>query len=224
MSADLQLIDTFLATAGVGEPPPEWQAQALQLYERVQAGRSRASLMAVPDLHTFAVKHIADSLLLLAFQPDLRNTELAIADVGCGAGFPGLALAPWCPQAVFTEIDSTAKKVRFVADAIAALELANCRTATGRARELGRGDHAGAFDVVLCRAVGPLGKLVRETRSLLRPDGGRLIAYKTPGGVADEQAEGQREAAKAGLTLALSPVYELPADAGARQFVLLCRQ
>jgi len=96
--------------------------------------------------------HLLDSL---AIHPDLQGVH--IADVGTGAGFPGLPLAVVNPQRQFTLIDATAKKIRFVAHAAALLALGNVTALHARVEQM-RIDTP--FDTVVARAFAPLPKLL----------------------------------------------------------------
>ena len=114
--------------------------------------------------------HMLDSLTLLPHLGDAKN----VIDVGTGGGFPGIPLAVACPERRFTLIDGTQKKIRFVAESIAALDIRNAHAVAARA-ELYVG--AKNFDVVIARAVGGLIDVLRHTQSLLAPHG-RLLAMK----------------------------------------------
>lgn len=172
----------------------------------------------------YYIKHVADSLAALALWPECFQPGFLIADVGCGAGFPGLPLAIACPDCQFVEIDSTAKKTAFVAQAVPALGLENVTVVTARACELGyREGHEHAYDLVLARAVSSSAALLRECERLLLPDSGALIAYKTPNTLAEEQAELRPEARRCHLRVQLSPPFALPAEMGQRQLCLLRR-
>ena len=158
--------------------------------------------------------------------PELMTEALAVADAGCGAGFPMLPLAWANPLLAVTGIDGRGRKIEFVQRRIESLGLTRCRALAGRARELARlPEHAGAYDAVLLRAVGTPGKLLRECRALPRP-GGRIIFYATPADAdADEQRElSRREAGKFGLGMAESPTITLPGQAGQRRFVIFTRR
>jgi 16S rRNA (guanine527-N7)-methyltransferase len=114
--------------------------------------------------------HMLDSLSLVPHLGDARR----IVDVGTGGGFPGVPLAVACPDRDFTLIDGTQKKIRFVAEAIAALDIRNARALAARAES-----YAGqkGFDLVVARAVGSLAELVGDAGKLLAPRG-RLLAMK----------------------------------------------
>lgn len=114
--------------------------------------------------------HMLDSLTLVPHLGDAKR----ILDVGTGGGFPGIPLAVACPQREFTLIDGTQKKIRFVAEGIAALDIRNAQALAARAE-----NYAGEknFDLVVARAVSSLADLVRDAGKLLA-SGGRLLAMK----------------------------------------------
>lgn len=121
--------------------------------------------------------HMLDSLSVAPHLGDARR----IIDVGTGGGFPGIPLAVAFPDRHFTLIDGTQKKIRFVAESIAALDIRNATAIAARAESYG-GERN--FDVVVARAVGSLADLVRDASGLLAPRG-RLLAMK--GKLADEE-------------------------------------
>ena len=121
--------------------------------------------------------HMLDSLSVAPHLGDARR----IIDVGTGGGFPGIPLAVAFPDRHFPLIDGTQKKIRFVAESIAALDIRNVTAIAARAESYG-GERN--FDVVVARAVGSLADLVRDASGLLGPRG-RLLAMK--GKLADEE-------------------------------------
>jgi 16S rRNA (guanine527-N7)-methyltransferase len=185
----------------------------------VEANRS-TNLTGITGDDDFWLLHLADSLAVGLAAPELMTEALAVADVGCGAGFPMLPLAWANPALAVTGIDGRRRKIEFVRRQIESLGLAKCRDIAGNARELARlPEHAGAYDAVLLRAVGTPGRLLRECRMLPRP-GGKIIFYATPA-AADEQRElSRRQAGKFGLAMAESPAIALPCGAGERRFVI----
>lgn len=128
--------------------------------------------------------------------PQLRAAG-RIADVGAGAGFPGLALAVALPDARVDLIESVARKCAVIDRLAAAAGLANVRTVAQRAEEWAARDGAEAYDAVAARAVAPLAVLVEYAAPLLRL-GGVLVAWK---GARDpvEEAAGAGAAARIGL-------------------------
>jgi len=150
------------------------QAQKLlRLLDELDDWNQRVNLTAIRERPQQITKHLLDSLSVNGF---LRGAR--IADVGTGAGFPGLPLALVNPDKQFTLIDSVAKKLRFVAHAIEVLGLKNVSTMHVRAEAIDlKKLNAPRFDCVVARAVGQLGMLVESTGHLLA-GGGRLLAMK----------------------------------------------
>lgn len=156
--------------AALGVPlAPGQRDRLLQLLDELQEWNGRFNLTAIRDPRDMVVKHLLDSL---SVQPWLRGAR--VADVGTGAGFPGLPLAVVDPDRQFTLIESTGKKARFVAHAAAALGLSNVEVVNQRAEAYRPGR---PFDTVLCRAVGKVGEFVRIAGHLCAPRG-RLLAMK----------------------------------------------
>jgi len=150
------------------------QAKSLiRLLDELDDWNQRMNLTAIRDRPAQLTKHLLDSLSIHKF---LRGTR--IADVGTGAGFPGLPLALVNPDKQFTLIDSVAKKLRFVDHAVQAMLLTNVNTLHSRAEAISLKDrNAPRFDCVIARAVGQLSMLVESSGHLL-VGGGRLLAMK----------------------------------------------
>lgn len=130
---------------------------------------TRMNLTAIRDRPSQLTKHLLDSLTV---QPFLRGQR--IADVGSGAGFPGIPLAIVEPQRHFSLIESTGKKCRFLEHVREALELKNVEVVQSRAESY---KPEVRFDTVIARAVGPLADLVKVAGALV-VGGGRLLAMK----------------------------------------------
>ena len=130
---------------------------------------SRMNLTAIRDRPSQLTKHLLDSLTVL---PYLHGDR--IADVGSGAGFPGIPLAVVEPHRDVTLIESTGKKCRFLEHVRDALELKNVEVVQSRAESY---KPEVRFDTVIARAVGPVADLVRVAGPLV-VGGGRLLAMK----------------------------------------------
>ena len=111
-------------------------------------------------------------------EPDLEviGTEARIADIGSGAGLPGLVWALARPDVFVVLIESLLRRVAFLTECIAALELTD-RVQVVRARAEEAARSSGSFDIVTARAVAPLGNVARWAAPLLFPDG-TLVAIK----------------------------------------------
>ena len=140
--------------------------------------------------------HVADSLDGLRVA-EVRAAE-RIADLGAGAGFPGLVLALALPAARVALLESVGKKVAFMQRAALAAGLGNATPLHVRAEEWTEG--FGQQQIVTARALAPLTTLVEYAAPLLE-SGGRLVAWKGACSAAEE-ADGQAAAAATGLELA----------------------
>jgi len=123
--------------------------------------------------------HIADSLSGLEFEA--LGSAARIADLGAGAGFPGLVLATVLPETRVDLIESVGRKCEFIRRAIEAGETANAHVVCDRAEIWAaepspRGGRE-LYDVVTARAVGRLATLAELASPLLR-EGGVLVAWK----------------------------------------------
>lgn len=98
----------------------------------------------------------------------------AIADVGSGAGLPGIVVAAMLPEAEIVLIEPMERRTQWLEEVVAELDLSNVRVVRARAEEL---DGALEADAVTARAVAAMDKLARWCLPLLR-DGGSLVALK----------------------------------------------
>ena len=130
----------------------------LTLLDELARWNRTYNLTAISTPAEMLTHHLLDSL---AIHRDLQGTR--IADVGTGAGFPGLPLAVCNPARHFTLIDSTAKKIRFVSHAAQALGLTNVTAVHARAESL---RPEAPFDTVVARALAPLPQLLAQVASL----------------------------------------------------------
>lgn len=149
--------------------------EQLNLYVDILAGRGiEWGLLGPGEGDKLWRRHVANSLVL----SDVVAEGVDIADVGSGAGLPGLPLAIVRPDLRVTLIEPLQRRSEFLTLAIEELELDDrVRLLRGRAEELGRGKEREVFDVVTARAVAPLGKLLGWTSELFLPHG-ELVALK----------------------------------------------
>jgi len=145
--------------------------------------------------------HVADALVGLELE-QVRNARL-VADLGSGAGFPGLVLAAALPQASVALVEASRRKCEFLERAVAAMGLGNVEVVATRAESWEAG--MGRRDLVTARAVAPLAVLVEYAAPLLA-EGGALVAWKGRRD-AGEEADGAAAAAATGLEcVAIHPV------------------
>ena len=171
-----------------------------------------ASLSSVRDPERAWKVHVEDSLSGL----ELVGSTERIADLGSGAGFPGLVLAAALPTTSVDLIESVGRKAEFIERAIAAGGFDNARALARRSEEwAAAADPDGgreAYDVVTARAVGRLATLAELASPLLR-DGGALVAWK---GRRDADEEAELERAAAALAMEPERVEAVGERAGSR--------
>jgi 16S rRNA (guanine527-N7)-methyltransferase len=168
------------------------QLAAFETYARLlREWNERFNLTGITDDQGLQVKHFLDSLTVL---PALPTGAARVADVGTGAGFPGLPLKLIRPELRLTLIEATGKKVTFLEAVIAALNLSGVAVVKARAEEIGQDPaHRERYDAVLARAVAELPVLLEYTLPLARV-GGAVIAQK--GEAAPAEAETAEAAAR----------------------------
>lgn len=171
------------------------------------------NLTAVRDPHEMVSKHLLDSLAMHPFVDPLLATDGALADLGTGAGLPGIPLAIVKPGLRVTLVESNGKKARFMREAIRQLGLNGVRVAESRIEAF---DESGAYAAITARALATLPLIVELGGHLLRP-GGQLLAMK---GVypADEIA-----ALPAGWALQASHPLRVPGLDAERHLVVVGR-
>ena len=142
------------------------------LLEMLNTWNAALNLTAIKDVDQMAILHILDSA---AVCPVVRSVECvkSVADVGTGAGFPGLVLAIMNPDLNFTLIDSVGKKLSFVRQVVTRLKLANVELINKRCEEI---EHE-PFDVIVSRAFAPLERMISWCLPLLDRSG-RMVAMK----------------------------------------------
>jgi 16S rRNA (guanine527-N7)-methyltransferase len=188
-------------TARILSPRLAETASLLEKYiAEIELFNRTLSLVGAKDRRELVVKHILDSLAPLgiitrllagqAAERDAADDPPAIADVGSGAGLPGIPLAICLPNARFTLIERMGRRAGFLRNTQAVLALANVETEEREMENV-----SARFDLAVFRAFRPLEPAIaRSLLRLLKP-GGALAAYK-----------GRRETAEAELAaLAAAP-------------------
>lgn len=171
---------------------PQHATEPLARILELQAGDPAAST-SVRDPGAAVDRHVADSLtaLELPFVCGARR----VADLGAGAGWPGLALAAALPDAHVALVETAIRHCRYLERAVEAGGLANVTVVNARAEAWPGG--LGAHDLVTARALGALAVILEYAAPLLA-EGGRLVAWK--GAVAaEESAAGVVAAALLGM-------------------------
>jgi 16S rRNA (guanine527-N7)-methyltransferase len=215
-------LDTLFHVKAEG-PPVAAAAKLDGLIERYQLGeRQRAQLeeillalaaderapTTVRDAARAADIHLADSLV--ALEVKAISSAKRIADLGAGAGFPGLALAVALPAAELCLVESQARKCAFIEGLLARAGVSNVRVVGARAEEWEEG--IGANDVVLARALAAPAVVIEYAAPLLRL-GGALVEWR---GRREPDGERSGLAAARQLGLGLVEIRRVEPYEGAR--------
>lgn len=192
-----------------GDPTSSLSPAQRRSLETVLAllAEERASVSSVVDDRAWKV-HVEDSLTGLDV-PELREAA-RIADVGAGAGFPGLVLAVALPDAQIDLIESVSRKTAFITHAAESAGIPNASAVNARAEDVARGESRETYDIVTSRAVGRLSTLAELASPLLR-DGGLLIAWK---GRRDAEEEHQLQNASEALAMTPEAILDVGHRAG----------
>jgi len=203
-------LDVLMSGAAeLGLPLSADQAsQLLRLLDELDDWNQRMNLTAIRERGQQITKHLLDSL---SVHSHLRGVR--IADIGTGAGFPGLPLAIALPELQLTLVDSTGKKLKFVEHAAQTLGLHNVQTAHTRAESYRPKER---FDCVVSRAVGPIETFVKWSGHLT-VGGGRLLAMK------GRYPTDELEHIPSGWKLAAVHQLKVPGLDEQRHLVELCR-
>ena len=183
-------------------------ARLRQLLEELAHWNRRFNLTAITDPESMVSHHVLDSLAVHRY---LHGAS--IADVGTGAGFPGLPLALVNPERRFSLIDSNGKKIRFVSHAVRTLGLMNVEPLQARAEML-RPERP--FDTVLARAFAPLPELL-EAVAPLCGSGTQVLAMK------GKWPQAELDAVPRSWRVAESHTLTVPGLAEARCLIVLTR-
>lgn len=223
----MQRLTTGATQIGISLSPA--QVAAFETYtDELLDWNAQFNLTAITDREQVEIRHYLDSLALLPALAALEGIPLATllsrsvraADVGAGAGLPGLALRIVWPRLRLSLIESTIKKVRFMEHVATRLSLTDLQLIHGRAEELALKEaHRAMYDLVLARAVATLPTLVEYLLPLTKR-GGRVVAYK--GSAAHEEALAAERAIHmlGGRLTKLIPV-EVPGLAETRVLVVI---
>jgi len=192
-----------------GDPAAALDAGARAKLETVLAllAEERASVSSIVDERAWRV-HVLDSLTGLEVA-ELRAAK-RVADIGAGAGFPGLVVAVALPAARVDLVESVGRKCEFMRRAIDAAEIPNANVLNLRSEDLAGGEGREAYDVVTARAVGRLSTLAELASPLLEPNG-VLVAWK---GKRDHEEEEQLAGASAALAMTGEQVLDVGERAG----------
>jgi 16S rRNA (guanine527-N7)-methyltransferase len=156
----------------------------IKYYSLLVEENKKYNLTTIVDERDAAIKHFVDSLTCMAIY-DFNNKY--VADIGSGAGFPGIPLKIMCGGMDIVLTDAVQKKVGFMKKVVQEIDIDQIEVLHCRAEDMGAdGRYRGKFDIVLSRAVAPLNVLLEYCIPLLKTEG-TFLAMKGP--AADEEIE-----------------------------------
>lgn len=186
-------------------------------YELLVEKNKVMNLTSITEVNEVFIKHFLDSCSLSLYF-DLTGS-LKVADMGTGAGFPGIPLKILFPLLDITLVDSLQKRLLFLDDVIERLELSEIRTAHFRAEDFSREkDHRESYDLCVSRAVARLSVLSEYCLPCVRT-GGHFISYKSAD-IEQELEESKNSLKLLGGSLQAVEKFSLTDDIG-RSFVII---
>ena len=210
--------------AKLGIPQARILPLLISYIEEIELFNPAYGLVKVKDRRELIVRHILDSLAPIdvirhTLGPAFKQKTPLIADVGSGAGLPGIPLAVCMDNAEFTLIERMRRRAGFLRDAVAVMGLPNVRVEEAEMEKISL-PAARRFDLVVFRAFRPLEPaLYRKLLKLLAP-GGALAAYKGRRQTIDEELSGLPPAAREIFPWELVPL-EVPFLEEERHLVLM---
>jgi 16S rRNA (guanine527-N7)-methyltransferase len=168
-----ELLDPFTGPANDQRLAPNDLSNISTYIDILQRWNARVNLTAIRDEEEIVTRHFGESLFaarhlfpLCSSVPSVVS-GVRVADVGSGAGFPGIPVKLWAPEISLTLIESNHKKATFLKEVTRALTLTNVNIQTTRAESL----TGASFDVVTLRAVERFESILPIAARLVAPEG-----------------------------------------------------
>lgn len=176
------------------------------------------NLTAITELEEVIDKHFMDSIMLKKVV-DLDKIQ-TVADMGTGAGFPGIPLKIVFPHLQITLMDSLNKRLQFLDEVITELGLIGIETLHGRAEDIGKDLlYRENYDLCVSRAVANLSTLSEYCLPVVKK-GGQFVSYKS-GDVAEELETSKKAISILGGEVSGVEYFKLPQTDNERSFVVI---
>ena len=172
--SDMEMFDKYIKEAGCDFCPAGSVEKFLVFAVQLKEWNEKFNLTAVDGMRDIVIKHFVDSLMLVKTYKSMDN--ITIADIGTGAGFPGIPAAIVSPSAKVALFESNSKKISFLEHVISVLGLENLEIIEGRSEVISREKkYREYFDVVAMRALAPFPIAMEISAGLVKKEGS--LAY-----------------------------------------------
>lgn len=196
------------------------EAQFKDYFKILVAANEHVNLTRITAQDDVYLKHFFDSITPLFVFKDVFKENTTLCDVGAGAGFPSIPLKIMFPSLKITIVDSLAKRLKFLKNLIAQLDLKDVELVHGRAEDVGQDKlYRERFDLVTARAVANMATLSEYCLPLVKKNG-YFIALKGP--KADSELASAKKAIQVlgGKTIAKKE-FTLPLSDEERTLILI---
>lgn len=187
-------------------------------YQELVAWNEKMNLTGITEREQVYMKHFYDSLSLAFYQN--MNEVKSMADIGSGAGFPGIPLKICFPHLKLTIIDSLSKRISFLQHVCNALKLSEVQLIHGRAEDIARQFiHRDAYDLVTARAVARLSLLNEFCLPFTRKDG--IFAAMKGNDPSEELNEAKHSLKELRAQLDKVESFSLPVEESVRHIIII---
>lgn len=187
-------------------------------YEELVSWNEKMNLTGITEREQVYTKHFYDSISL-AFFLDMNEIK-NLADIGSGAGFPGIPLKICFPHLKLTIVDSLNKRISFLQHICTTLKLTDVQLIHGRAEDIARQyTHRDAYDLVTARAVARQSLLNEFCLPFTHKDG--IFAAMKGSDPSEELAEAKYSLKELRAELSKVESFSLPVEESARHIVLI---
>lgn len=217
MDATVAQFTQLLQNEGITLQPSQLEQFEIYFKELV-SWNEKMNLTGITERDQVYTKHFYDSISL-AFHLNINDIQ-SLADIGSGAGFPGIPLKICFPHLKLTIVDSLSKRISFLQHVSNELKLTGVELIHGRAEDVARQSaHRDTYDLVTARAVARLSLLNEFCLPFARKDG--LFAAMKGSDPSEELAEAKFSLKELRGRLEKVESFSLPVEESARHIILI---